>query len=213
MKEETMPTLYYSPGACSLASHIILEEIGSPFDTVRVVLQNGEQMKPEYLAVNPRARVPALAVDGQVLTESPAILTWLARSHPQAGLLPADLWQEAQALSWLGFLSSSVHIAFAGIFRPGRFSSDAAGHAAVADAGKATALKTFADIESRLPESGYVFSSFSIVDAYLTVFHLWARRVGLPLADFPKYTALVNSVLSRPAVQRVMAREGLQVPA
>src|SRR5690349_4510715 len=97
--------LYYAPGACSMAPHIALEEIGEPFEAIAVSLRAGEHQSAEYLAVNPKGLVPALAVDGErprrVLTEVPAILIHLARRHPEAGLLPDDPWAEARCVEWL----------------------------------------------------------------------------------------------------------------
>ncbi|HYE51246.1 MAG TPA: glutathione S-transferase N-terminal domain-containing protein [Azospirillaceae bacterium] len=207
-----MTTLYYGPGACSLAPHIALEETGAPFDTVRVVLAEGQQLKPEYLAVNPRGRVPALVVDGKLLTEAAAILAYVARRYPEAGLLPDDPWEQGQAFSWMGFLASSVHIAFAGIWRPARFAGDAEVHPELQKTGRATVERYFAEIEERLAGREWALSRYSVVDPYLLVFYRFGLRVGLPMAErFPEWTRHAARMQERPAVQRVLAREGIAI--
>jgi len=208
-----MLTFFYSPRACSFVPHVVLEEIGVPYHPVRVTLSEGEHLKPEYLAINPRARVPVLKTDRGVLTECGAILTYLARTHPQAGLLPTDPWAEAQALSWMSFLASSVHIAFAGVLRPARFATDEAMHPHVKETGQANVLKLFADIEGRLTAGSWALGDYSVVDPYLSVFMLWAKRLDIPVADFPNYAALARRVWDRPAARRAAAQEGFEFPA
>ena len=120
-----MLTLYYAPGACSMASHIALEETGAPYEAKPVSLATGEHLKDEYTKnVNPRGKVPALRTDGGMLTENVAILTYLARSFPNAQLLPTDPLGTARALSHMAYLSNTVHPAFTHIMRPGRFATD-----------------------------------------------------------------------------------------
>jgi hypothetical protein len=124
-----MLTLYYAPGACSMASHIALEETGAPYEAKPVNLMQGEHLKPEYMnAVNPRAKVPALKTDDGILTENVAILNYLARTFPDKHLLPTDPIGTARALSQMAYLSNTVHPAFTHIMRPGRFASDESAH-------------------------------------------------------------------------------------
>src|SRR5579863_9531314 len=101
-----MMKLYYSPGACSLAPHIVLEEVGDRFELSRVDIASGQQNSPEYLSVNPKARVPALADGDWVLTEAPAILRYIAARHPASGLWPWESREEAHCAEWLNWLSS-----------------------------------------------------------------------------------------------------------
>lgn len=207
-----IPVLYYSPGACSLAPHICLEEIGAPYETVRVSLADGEQTKPEYLAINPRGQAPALAVNGRVLTENLAILAYLAERHPGANLLPEDAWERAQALSWMGFLSSSAHIAFAQIWRPARFVGETADHEDVKATGRRNALAAFAQIEAYLVGKNWAADDrFGVLDAYFLVFYRWGWRIGIDMAAYPAWTAQARRVAERPAVQRVVAREGIEL--
>ena len=132
-----MLTLYYAPGACSMASHIAIEETGAPYQTQVVALAQGEQTKPEYLnKVNPRGKVPALQTDDEMLTENVAILTYLARTFPDAKLLPTDPLGTARALSHMAYLSNTVHPAFTHIMRPGRFATDESAHENLKATGK-----------------------------------------------------------------------------
>ena len=110
--------LYYAPGACSLAPHIVLEEVGDRFELSRVDLGANQQNSADYLRVNPKARVPALTDGDWTLTEAPAILRYIAARHPAAGLWPWDPREEARCAEWLNWLSSTIHVAF--VHRPAR---------------------------------------------------------------------------------------------
>ncbi|MFK5597471.1 glutathione S-transferase family protein [Methylobacterium sp. HMF5984] len=212
-----MTTLYYAPGACSLAAHIALEEAGAPYDTVRLDLAAGDQRAPEYLAINERGRVPALVAGDWVLTENSAILRHVARAHPEARLWPEDLQAQAVADEWLCWLSINHHPAYAHIRRPERYSDDEAALPGI----RAKAADTFGDLctmtEVRLSNGGWaVQDRYSVVDAYLMVFWVWARGPTLRFdmsARFPSWTAHARTMAERPAVQAVFAREGLPLPA
>ncbi|KAB1071474.1 glutathione S-transferase family protein [Methylobacterium planeticum] len=213
----TARTLYYAPGACSLASHIALEETGRPFETVRLDLQAGDQRAPEYLAINERGRVPALSEEGWVLTENTALLRHIARSHPEAGLWPEALRQQAAADEWLGWLSTNHHPAFAHVRRAERYSADEAALAAI----RARGADTYGDLctmtEVRLSNGGWALGErYSVVDPYLLLFWIWGRSpaLGFDMAGrFPAWTAHARAMAARPAVQRAFHREGLPLPA
>ncbi|GJD52274.1 Glutathione S-transferase GST-6.0 [Methylobacterium crusticola] len=210
-------TLYYAPGACSLAPHIVLEETGAPFEAVRVDLAGGEQRGGAYLAINQKGRVPALAEGDWVLTENPAVLRYIARRHPEAGLWPADPREEARCAEWLAWIASTVHPAYAHIRRAERYATDAA---AVEDV-KATARETCADlwtmVEVGLSRGGWAAGSrYSVADAYVLTFWTWGRGAVLGYdmaARFPYWTDHARRMAERPAVQRAFAREGLALPA
>src|SRR4051812_14548210 len=114
---------YYSPGACSLGIHVLLEEIGKPFEAVKLNLAGGEQHKPEFTSINPKSKVPTLVRDdGSVLTEFPAIATWLARTNPEKNLLPKDADGEARVLEAMDYVVATVHMqGFSRMFRPANF--------------------------------------------------------------------------------------------
>src|SRR5215470_2182391 len=137
--EAAMLVLYYWPGASSVVPHITLEEIGAPYERALVNLAKGEHKGDAYLKINHRGKVPALSVDGSVLTENVAILTYLAKQFPDAWLLPKDISEESRCLSTMAWFASTVHPAFAHIIRPERFASDMSAQLNVRE----MALKTF----------------------------------------------------------------------
>ena len=136
-----MLTLYFSPGVCSTASHIGLEELGVPYEKKPTLLPKGEHKTEAYLKVNPRGKVPALDVDGQVLTENTAILSYLGRRYPEKNLFPKDPLDQARCISTMAWFSNSVHPHFTHFVRPERYAEGEAAQAAV----KETAKKTFLD--------------------------------------------------------------------
>src|SRR5947208_12708083 len=109
----TMLKLYYAPGTCALASHIALAEAGAPYSTERLDFKSNQQNSPEYLKINPKGRVPALVTDRGILTETPAILSYIPETHPAAQLLPEDPWARAQAHAFNSYLCATVHVAHA----------------------------------------------------------------------------------------------------
>jgi glutathione S-transferase len=206
-----MTTLYYSPGACSLAPHIVLEEIGKPFDTVRVSLRDDEHKQPAYLAVNPRARVPALAVDGQILTESTAICLYLADCNPQLGLAPpVGTFERARMQEWQAWLTGTVHIDYGQLWRPERYSDDQSAHPGIIAKGKAAAALHYDDIEQRLGGPFALGERYTVVDPYLFVMQRWGYRIKLDMSRYPRFNALAQAMYARPAVQRAMEREHLK---
>ena len=128
-----MLILYYWPGASSVVPHIVLEEIGAPYERQVVNLAQGEHKSEAYLKLNPHGKVPALAVDGMVLTENVAILTYLAKRFPEAQLLPRGTIEEAHCISIMAWFASVVHPTFAHIIRPERFATDRAAHVNLKD--------------------------------------------------------------------------------
>ncbi len=203
-------TLYYSPGACSLAPHIVLEDLGIPYEAVRISTAEGQQRSPEYLKINPRGRVPTLVADGRVLVENVAILAFLGGGFPEKGLWPRKTWDQAQALSMMAWLADTVHPAYAHLFRPGRYVEGEACLEAVKAGGRRAFGDCLAEIDRLVAGKKWaVGGRFSVVDAYLLVFYRWGNRNGFPVKDLAHYTALVERVLARPAVKRVMAAEGI----
>lgn len=204
--------LFYAPGACSLASHIALEEVGAAFEAVRVNLMEGEQRKPEYLAINPKGRVPALVTEQGVLTESPAILMYVAGLKPELNLLPADPWARAQAASFIIWCSGTVHgIGFAGVFRAARFATAEAAQADVKETARATMLAGMAEIEARYEGKDWLFGAFTVADLYPVIFRRWAARVGTDLTAYPNLNALAARLAARPGAARAIAREQIEL--
>lgn len=206
-----MLTLYFSPAAISFAVHVALEEAGIPFDVHEVSIRDGRQLAPEYLAIHPLGRVPALRLaSGAVLTETPAILGFIADSVPDRGLMPADPWSRARATEWLSLFVSALHPAFIGFFRPQRFGDSPELHEPLRRDSRARFFQLLQHVEKRLPEGPFVLGErFSLCDPYASMFFLWARVFEFPVDALPRYGALYERVSARPAFRRAFAREGL----
>ncbi len=211
-----MHTLYWSPGACSIAPHICLEEIGQPYRAERVAIdmQGTAEflVSPDFLKINPKGRVPALTIGDRVLTEAPAIMVYLARRYSEARLLPQDAEAEARCLEWMNYLTTAVHaVAFGQIIRPQRFVSDPKDFSAVVDRGRQNFAAACVFIERQLDGREWaVPDQYTIADAYLLFFYLGAKRAGIPMHErFPAWTRVAQNALARPAVQRVLDQEGM----
>lgn len=207
--------LYYSPGSCSMAAHIALEETQRRFEPVLVSLREDAQHSDWFRAVNPRARVPVLELDdGAVITETPAILTLIADWSPRAQLLPPvhDLNCRGRALEWLGWLSTGPQIAVVQVWRPNRFVAADADTQALEAGGRANVEAAYAEIEQRIAGPWALAAGYSVVDPYLLVFYRWGQRMGLDMAErYPRWTDQIDRLLGRAAVQRVLDREAIEV--
>lgn len=197
--------LYYAPGACSLSPHIVLCELGLSHLPVRVDLKTHRTADGgDYYTVNPKGYVPALELaDGQVLTEGPAIVQYLADQKPEAGLLPpAGTLERARVQEWLGFIGTELHKNFSPFFNPvtpDDWKSTLRGH-----------LERRLDFtEKALAGREYLIGSFSVADAYLFTILNWTRFAGLELARWPGVAAYHERIRARPAVQEAMRVEGL----
>jgi len=204
-----MLTLYYAPGACSMAAHIVLEEAGEKYEPKRVDLAGGEQRTDAYLKINPQGRVPAIKLDsGEPIAENTAILPYLGKRF---GLWPSDPVAEAKALSLIGFFAATVHPAHAHVGRPERYASDPALYPNL----KETGLKSFHGYLKQIDEiiNGREWFSdrYSVVDPYAFVFYTWGARRELPVGELKNYTAFKDRMLKRPAVQRVVEDEKVKV--
>lgn len=202
--------LYYAPGACSFASHIALEETGVPYETVKLDLAAGDQRKPEYLAVNPRGRVPTLVVDGEALTENVGILTYVGGGLGSTKIWPKDTFHQGMCVSTLAWFSNTVHPAYSHFFRTARFVDDVGAQEHVKAKGKEMFAGYLKEIDELLKGRKWCIGNhFTVADTYLPVFYRWAKRQGMPVKSLANYTAVVDRVLARPAVQKVMADEGI----
>lgn len=204
-----MLTLFYAPGACSMAAHIVLEESGEKYDAKRMDLSRGEQKTPEYLEIHPLGRVPALKLDdGSPLTENTAILPFLGK---RAGLWPTDPLAEARALSTIGFFASAVHPAHAHISRPERYTEDKTAFPGLQAMGKKTFHDYLKQIDGMYAGREWLSARYSVLDPYAFVFYVWGVRRELPVAELKNYTALKDRMLKRAAVQRVVADEAVKL--
>jgi glutathione S-transferase len=192
-----MLALYLSPGSSSMAPHIALHEIGVDFESRWISFAKRQQYAPEYLALNPEGKVPTLLVDERPLTEVAAILYYLARRFPEAGLFPAgDLEAEAQVISWMSFIASTVH--------PAR------------RIGIGRWKEVFGIAEQRLGRQDWAVGGYSIADIHLfRLFWRFFNALHPVPADFPGLSAHYERMMARPAVQRVLEIEsavGYQLP-
>ena len=202
--------LMYSPGACSIGIHVLLVEIGKPYEAQLVNLREGAQFKPDFTAVNPKSKVPTLVRDdGSVLTEYPAIAFWLARTNPDKKLLPDDADAQARVLEALDYAVSTVHMqGFSRLFRAANYTPNPADEDKVKERGKELVEKGFAVLDKALAGKDYLAGSFSIADSALFYVEFWGgKRMNMKLP--PNCEAHLNRMLARPAVQRVLQQEGL----
>jgi len=204
-----MLTLYYAPGACSMASHIVLEEGDEKYEAKKVDLAGGEQRTEAYLKINPLGRVPALRLDsGEPLTENTAILPYLGKRF---GLWPVDSSAEAKALSLIGFFATSVHPAHAHVGRPERYTADTSAFPGIKEMGLKTFHTYLNQIDGMLAGREWLSDRYSVLDPYALVFYTWGVRRELPMAELKNYSAHKDRLLKRPAVARVIEDEKVKV--
>lgn len=204
-----MLTLYYAPGACSLAAHIVLEESGEAYTPRPVDLAGGEQRTEAYLKLNPQGRVPLLVLDnGEPLAENTAILPYLGRRF---GLWPPEPLAEVKALSLIGFFAASVHPANAHIGRPERYCADPAAFPAIRDAGRKMFHGYLKQIDAMLAGREWFSDRYSVLDPYGLVFYTWGARRDIPVGELANYTAFKDRMVQRPAVARVLENEKIKL--
>ena len=210
----TTIVLYYSPGSCSLAAHIVLNEIGQPFELRKFATAEKANYSAEYLAVNPKGRIPSLLIDGFILTEAPAILAYLGRRFPGAGLYPAGPSEtEARCLELLAWSSNTVHVAYAQLFRPERFVPSEQNYPVVKESGRANYERCLAEIEKKLQHQAYaVGAQLGVVDPFWLVFYRWGVRSSYDMRQkFPAYTAYAERLANRSSVQKALSAEGISL--
>jgi len=200
--------LFYAPGVCSIGIHVLLEEIGKPYQLELVNLREGAQFKPPFTAVSPKGKVPALERDdGSVLTEFPVIARWLGK---QANLLPKDDEADTRAMEAMEYAVSTMHgQGFARLFRTERFAPSSSDHETVKAAGREVVEKGFAVLDKALAGKNYIAGNeFSPADTALFYVEFWAaKRLNMKLPA--NVAAHYDRMMSRPSVQRVMQQEGL----
>jgi len=201
--------LYYGPGACSMASHIVLEDSGEKYEPIKMDLAKGEQRTPEHLKRNPLGRVPVLRLDnGDYLAENTAILPYLGKRF---NLWPTDPIGEAKALSTIGFFASSVHPAHAHVGRPERYTADQSAYPGIKDMGLKTFHGYLKQIDGMLAGREWIGDKYSVLDPYAFVFYTWGVRRELPMGELKNYTAHKDRMLKRPGTQRVVEDEKIKV--
>jgi glutathione S-transferase len=201
--------LYYAPGTCALASHIALEEAGAAYTAERIDFKSNQQNSPEYLAVNPKGRVPAMVTDRGNLTETPAMLAFIAQSFPKAKLAPLeDSFAFAQVQAFNSYLCSTVHVAHAHKGRGYRWATEETSFADMKRKVPESVGASFALIERGMLKGPWVMGeTYTICDPYLFTISGWLEGDGVDLAALPKVAAHRQRMSQRPAVQRVLADE------
>jgi glutathione S-transferase len=199
--------LYYAPNTCALAPYVTLTEANAPFETRALNFRKGQQNSPEYLKLNPKHKVPLLLVDGVPLTESTAIQLWIARTFPQAKLLPSEAWQELKAISLMSWCSSGIHPFLARINNPPRVCDvEGAGPNVVKNAA-AMLHENYKIADDMLAGREFFFDHFTAPDAHF----FWCMRrgaqLGVDASGFPNCAAHFERIKARPSVQKLFAWE------
>lgn len=201
--------LFHAWGSCSLASLIALEEAGADYELAVMSTKAGDQRTPEYLAVNPKGRVPALVTDLGVLTETPAILSYIPETHPSAKLLPEDAWARAQAHAFNSYLCATVHVSHAHKHRGYRWADDEAALAEMTRKTPENMRAAFQLIQDEMLTGPWVLGeAYSVCDGYLFTLAGWLASDGVDIAEFPAVAAHSERVAARPAVRKVHALQG-----
>jgi glutathione S-transferase len=209
--------LYFAPGACSFVPHASLEAVraatGQVFEPKLVKLHKGEHRTPEYLAMNPNGQVPVLVADGRPLNQIVAILDFLDRSFPKAGLLPAEPWARAQAMSQLAWLNNTVHPTFTRIFRKEEFAESEAAQAEVKKLAQARYRRHLERIqEMTMGAKPYWFGGHVTPhDAYAFTLLRWGGYAGVDPKSLPGYLAYVERVMAAPPVAAALERERVKL--
>ena len=200
--------LYYSPGACSLADHIVLEWIGAPYEAIKVARE--DRKNPEFLAINPAGAVPALEHDGWVLTQNAAILNYLADLFPESGLGgDGSARSRAEINKWLAFANSDVHPAFKPIFGSTAYLESPELIERSKQNARALVRGLFERANAHLQGRDWLTERRSIADPYLYVTYRWARVTGVDLDGLDHLAAYASRIEADPAVQKALKDEGL----
>jgi glutathione S-transferase len=205
-----MLTLVHAWGSCSLASLIALEEAGAPYELRVISTRDGDQRRPEYLALNPKGRVPALVTEGGVLTETPAILAYVAQAFPEARLAPADAFAFAQMQAFNSYLCSTVHVAHAHKHRGYRWATEESSFADMRRKVAANEAECFGLIEREYLRGPWVMGdAFTVADGYLFTVAGWLEEDGVDPAQFPRVLDHRQRMRARPAVSKVLALQAV----
>lgn len=200
--------LYFAPGSCAFAPLVLLEEAGAEFTAHRLVLANGDQRRPDFLAINPLGRVPALVVDGTIVTEAIAVMSFVAARFPEAHLLPTgDPVALGKCYEMMAWLATNQQVYIAQLWRTDRFVDEPTAVAALKEAALERLKAGFQQIEERIAGPWAMGESYSAVDPYLGVFRRWAERLEFDTGQWPAWSAQHRRLLDRPATQAALARE------
>ncbi|MCB8823417.1 glutathione S-transferase family protein [Microvirga rosea] len=205
-----MLKLFYSPGAVSLAAHIALEEARAAYELIRIDFKSQQQKSADYLAINPQGRVPTLVTEDGALTETPAILLYIARRFADAHLAPADPWRFARMVSVISYVASTVHVDNAHLNRGYRWADSSAAIAEMRRKAPDVMASDLRLLEDQMGQGPWILGDqYTVADAHLFVMTWWAEPDGVPLSRFPNLRAHLDRMQEREAVQRTFMQEGL----
>jgi glutathione S-transferase len=203
-----MMKLYYAPGSAALAPHIALEEAGATYEAIRIDLNAGDQRKPEFLAINPKGRVPALVTDRGILTEAPAILGYIAQIFPKANLMPTDPFEIAQMQSFNAYICATVHVAHSHGRRAYRWADEQSSYDDMKRKLPETVGAAFDLIERDFLKGPWVMGEqYTICDPYLFLAALWRKGDGVPAERHPRINEHMERMKARPAVRSVIEQQ------
>ena len=203
--------LWFSPGACSVAPRILLNEIGASYEAIKVSIADGAHLTDDFIRLNPKKRVPVLALDEEVITELPAVMTAISHLAPERHLMGKSALDAARVYEWMNWLSGTLHgQGFGALWRPQRFSEDPATHESITAKGRQTIIECFDAIEPRLSGTFAVADAFGGVDAFLLVFYRWGNRIGIDMpSHYPRYTRFARALAARDSVATALEAENI----
>lgn len=200
-------TLYYAPMTCALVPYVTLTEAGADFDVVNLNTRTNEHRTPEFLALNPKHKVPVLIIDGEALTENVAIQIWIARRFPDAKLLPVDPTQQFRAISLMAWFASTIHPHLTPNVRPQNYCDLPGSEESVRRVGNRMLFEDLAIADARLASGGWFFDHFTAVDVYFFWCFRRAMSFGLDVSQFANCVRHFDRVKAWPSVQKVLAHE------
>ena len=204
--------LFYSPGACSFAPHIVLEEIGKPYEIELVSTMDGSTQNEEYLNLNPKGRVPLLIYEKETITEASAILSYLALTNPESNLIDTTPLQLTRTIEWMNWLATIHTQVIAQNWRPERFTDEDSAYQGIQNKGMEGLTETSKQINSKLENKTWaVGEQYSVADPYLLVFFRWGNRLGLNMREYQHWTRHAEGMEKRTAVQSVLNAEGISL--
>jgi len=201
---------WYGPGSCSLVPHVLLHESGLPFTAIKISISRLETRGEAFSRINPKQRVPVIAIDESVITEVPAIASAISHLAPELGLMGKTSIEQVRVMEWMCWLSGELHgQGFGGLFRPERFVDDANLFEAVQAKARTRIIDCFKTIESRLSGPFAVGNGLTAVDPYLLVFYRWGSGNGFDMSEqYPEFTAYIQGIVMYPAIASAMQEDG-----
>lgn len=198
-----MKTLFAAKGTVAFAVHVALEETNAVYDVTWINFADGDQLKPDYLAINPKRRVPALVTPDGVLTETPALLEYIAETR--GALMPDDIMARARVRELMAYLAATMHVNHAHGVRGARWADAPASFEDMAAKVPQTMAESCAYLEGQLPDGGWITQDFSIADIHLYTVCRWLTGDGVDITAYPKLAAHFAATAARDAVMRVEA--------